>query len=234
MSDTASEARDSPRKRWTETWSRLAILTSLLGMFGLVFWLAMKSREMLVRPTVALWVPPEALRIGTPWETENFEWVLPVENHEAVPIEVESFSRSCTCLSVEPKAFTIAPGARQELRLNLDLISQRKPSGEVDIQLMPQLKTREGQPQAKKFPPVWEIKGQVRRVLECDRRAYLGRHSELSQPLKLRTIPIKSLVPLESISAECDLPGWIASVRELKGGERELRLRAYPNNPMRR
>jgi hypothetical protein len=231
MSENESVSSRSPSKPSSETRKgRIVILVGLIGLFVLVFCMALKSRRMAEPEAVALWVPPAALKIGTVWETDHFEWVLPVENREATPIQVTSFSRSCSCLSVEPEAFTIEPGARRELRLTINLGSQLKPSGEVSIQLMPQLKVREGPIQGNKTPPVWEITGRVRRVLDCERQPYLGSHSELSEKLALKT-PLKSLVPLKSISMECDLPGWGASFEQGKGGEWAVRV--TPPAPLR-
>jgi hypothetical protein len=171
------------------------------------------------------------LNIGTVWETDHFEWILPIENREETLIEVESFSTTCNCMSIVPQSFILEPGARRELRLQINLGSQLKPTGEVSIHLLPQLKERGENSSAKKFSPEWKVTGQVRRVLAFDRDVYLGRHSELSQPLVLRTIPIEILVPLESLFAECDVPGLAASVERRDEGKAVLRL--TPLSPLR-
>jgi hypothetical protein len=176
---------------------------------------------------VRLSIPPDALNLGTIWENEDFMWTAPIENREAEPIEVKSFGKTCNCLSIEPQSFVIRPGERRELRLHIDLISQTKPTGEVAVRLWPQLRANSGTELAKHRAPEWTVSGQVRRALALDRSVYLGRHSELAQPLLARTIPIEVLVPLESLSAQCDVPGFTASV-ELPQGKDKTVLRLTP------
>lgn len=202
---------------------RLIPLAALVLACVAAFWLKTGFSKP-ARETVRLWAPPDALNLGTVWETDQLEWTLPVENREEAPVEVESFSTTCNCLSVEPQSFVLEPGARRDLRLQIDLGSQLKTTGEVNIQLVPQLKESGEGNQAKKLSPDWRITGQVRRALTFDRNVYLGRHSELSQPLEPWTIPVEVLVPLESLTAECDVPGLAASLERHDGGKASLRL----------
>jgi hypothetical protein len=177
---------------------------------------------------VRLSIPPDALNMGTVWEDEDFSWTVPIENQEATSVEVESFSRTCNCLSVEPESFVLGPDERRELRLRIDLASQTKPNGEVAVQLYPRLKTLPGTELAKRRAPEWTVKGQVRRVLVLDRQVDLGRHAEFSQPLPARNIPIEVLVPLESLSAHCNLASVAASVELPPHGEGKTVLRLAP------
>jgi hypothetical protein len=171
-----------------------------------------------------LWIPPDGLNMGTIWEDDQFTWTVPIENHEATPVEVASFSTTCNCLSVEPIAFVLAPGERRELRMRINLTSQVKDTGEVAVGLWAQVKKEDREP-GESLGPEWRIIGQVRRVLKFNRRLYyVGQHSELAQPLPAQTIPIEVLVPLESLSAECDLAGFTAKVECPQEGKTELRL----------
>jgi hypothetical protein len=170
-----------------------------------------------------LWIPPDALNMGTIWEDEQFKWTAPIENREATPIEVESFGTTCNCLSIEPNSFVLEPGERRELRLRINLTSQVKETGEVAVGLWAHVKKDDRKP-GEPLGPEWKITGQVRRVLKFNRRLYLGEHSELAQPLLMRTIPIEVLVPLESLSAECDLSGFTVNVERPEEGKGELRL----------
>lgn len=169
--------------------------------------------------TVRLSIPAEALDMGTVWEDDRFAWTVPIENQEAVSIEVTSFGTSCNCLSIEPKSFVLGSGARRELHLQIDLTKQTKPSGDVSVPLYPHLKSMPGTELEKRRPPEWTVKGRVRRILRLDRSVDLGRHSELSQPVPERSIPIEILVPLETLSAECNLANILASVELPTHGE---------------
>jgi hypothetical protein len=130
------------------------------------------SRGASTKAVVKLSVPQNAFNMGTVWEDEYFSWTVPIENQEAESIEVESFRRTCNCLSIEPESFVLGPGERRELRLTIDLLAQTKPTGEVAIMLSPRLKA--GTTPAK-LAPEWTVHGQVRRVLALERNVYLGR-----------------------------------------------------------
>lgn len=153
---------------------------------------------------------------------------MPIENHEGEPIEVESFSKTCNCLSVEPESFVLEPGERRELHLQIDLTKQTKPTGEATVQLRPRLKVKPGMKSAKRRPPEWSVIGYVHRALAVERQVDLGRHSELSQPLTARIIPVEVLVPLESLSAQCSSPNFAASVELPPNGQGKTVLRLNP------
>jgi hypothetical protein len=170
--------------------------------------------------------------MGTIWEDEQFAWTVPIENHEATPIEVASFGTSCNCLSVEPSSFVLAPGERRELRMRINLTSQVKDTGEVAVGLWARLKKDNREP-GESLGPEWMIVGQVRRVLKFNRRLfYVGQHSELAQPLPVQTIPLEVLVPLQSLSAECDLAGFTTKVEAVKEGKALLELRSVTPRPL--
>jgi hypothetical protein len=170
-----------------------------------------------------LWIPPDALNMGTIWESEEFAWTVPIENHEATPVAVESFGTTCNCLSIEPKSFVLGPGERRQLALKINLTSQVKEDGQIAVGLWARI-TKETRKPAEPLPE-WKITGQVRQVLKFNRRLlYLGERSELAQPLPVQTIHMEVLVPLESLSAQCDLAGFTAKVEGLNEGKTLLRL----------
>ncbi len=184
-------------------------------------------RPSFLRPSkrvVQLWIAPDALNMGTIWEDDQFTWTVPIENREPARIEVEQFGSTCNCLSIEPSSFELEPGERRQLRLRINLTSQVKETGQIAVSLWPQLKKEDRKP-GEALGPEWEIVGQVRPVLKFNRRlCYLGQHSELAQPLPVQTISIELLVPLESLSAECDLAGFTAEVTDLQDGKAVLQL----------
>ena len=104
-----------------ETWrkSRRRCLTLLLGvvcLFVCVFWMTINRSAFSVHTnadTFGLLIPKESLNFGTVWEEEKFSWTVPIENHEAESVEIESFSSSCSCLSIKPKSLVIGPGERR-------------------------------------------------------------------------------------------------------------------------
>jgi hypothetical protein len=171
-----------------------------------------------------LWIPPEALSMGTIWESEEFAWTVPIENHEAAPVEVESFGTTCNCLSIEPKSFVLQPGEQRQLALKINLTSQVKETGQIAVGLWAKVKKETRKP-GEPLGPEWRINAQVRQVLKFNRRLlYVGQYSELAQPLPIQTIPLEVLAPLESLSAQCDLVGFTAKVQGLQEGKPQVQL----------
>ena len=89
---------------------------------------------------IKLWITANALNMGTIWESDEFAWTVPIENHEAIPVQVESFGTTCNCLSIEPKSFVLGPGERRDLALKIDLTSQVKEGGQIAVGLWAQVK----------------------------------------------------------------------------------------------
>jgi hypothetical protein len=202
------------------------LCAAIIGLGAALGW-GLKHSSFLLHSSGAestkLWIPPDALNMGTIWESEEFAWTVPIDNHELSPIEIQSFGSTCNCLSIEPQSFVLGPGQRRDLYLKIDLTSQVKPTGEVSVGLWPVLKNQHTKPEGP-IGPEWQIAGQVRRVLKFDRRIYLGQHSELAQPLPVRSIPIEVLVPLVSLSAKSDLAGFSAKVERLEGAKTIVHL----------
>jgi hypothetical protein len=130
---------------------------------------------------------------------------VPVENREPFAVEIERFSSTCNCLSVEPKSFTLGPGETQTIRLQIDLTSQARPTGDIAVGLTPRLKSGARWPE-------WTVRGRVRRVLTMVRKVDLGQHSELAQPFPPWTVPVESALSLDMLSVQCDVPGLVASI----------------------
>lgn len=178
-----------------------------------------------------LLVPPTSLDLGTVWEAEEFAWTVPVENREEVPLDVRSVRATCSCLSVEPQSFVLEPGGRRDLRLNIDLVSKASPTGEMSVQFTLLLNAESSW--GRQRGPEWTVKGKVRRALALPPPTYLGRFSELSQPLPAWSIPVEVLAPLGSVAAGCNRPGFSASIDVPPAeGKAMLRLAPPPDLPV--
>jgi hypothetical protein len=160
-------------------------------------------------------VPEDRLDLGPVWESDEVYLTLPIENQESGPVEVESFSATCNCLSVEPRSFALRPGERRELRLRLDLTTKQSQGENIGVRLTAKLNP--GASGGKRLGPEWRVSGTLRRVLEVEPAVYLGRHSELSA-VPPQVVPVRALVPLASLSARSDIPGVDVSVRPPPAG----------------
>jgi hypothetical protein len=111
----------------------------------------------------ALSIENASLDFGEVWENAKFDWTLPIRNTTADPIEVLSFSTSCSCLDVRPQSFVVQPGQAQRLTLTLDLTRVFRPDGPdqltSEISFVP---TIMGHPLQNEG---WRLKGKVRKLL---------------------------------------------------------------------
>jgi hypothetical protein len=159
-------------------------------------------------------IAASSLDLGSLWESEEHVSTVTVENKEPTPVEVESVQTTCNCLSVEPQQFVLQPGERRELRLKIDLTAKSPQPSDLSLQLSLLLKAETSA--GKQRGPEWTLRGNVRRVLTLTNNTHFGRISELAQPLQPLSIPVEVLTPLGSITAECDVPGFIPSLQVTK------------------
>ena len=183
-------------------------------------------------PRVQLAVPEDLLDLGTVWETDAYDLTLPIENLESFPVTVEKFGSSCTCISINPDSFTIDPGGRRDVQLKLDLTAKKDwdAKDETTVRLWPIVKV--GPEGGDRRGPEWMIHARCRRAFTVPGSTFLGRCSELAQPIPPQNIPITVLVPLESLTATCDLAGFATSIETISEKSRLLRLTATSSLPV--
>lgn len=132
MTQSGSMASSHPSKPWSETGrGRIIILLGVMGLFALVFWMAMKSRRMLT-PKSALVVDEQYLSFGEVWEDPAFVWTLPIRNTTNQDVEIAGFAMDCSCSRIEPSALSIPAQGKAEVRLTLDL--RNRPRSHSDLE----------------------------------------------------------------------------------------------------
>ena len=75
------------------------------------------------------------LDFGTQWDTDRFAWTVRVRNSSTERVTIRRLSSSCSCTSLEPSQFELAPGGEQTIRLQIDLGAVKDRSGAVRILL---------------------------------------------------------------------------------------------------
>lgn len=162
MQESESLASSSPSKTWPETRrGRIIILAGMIGLFVLVFWMAMKSRQMIAVP-VGLVVSANDLDVGEVWEQGEFQRNLTIRNTTEKEVTIDGFSSSCGCLSIEPSSLTIPSGKEAEVRATLNLtLGDSRDNMNFEVKITPVLRDLYGQ-----HPPVWIIRGQARRLMK--------------------------------------------------------------------
>ncbi len=181
---------------------------------------------------VRLEAPAGAFDMGEIWESEEFAWTVPVENREPVAVEIEGYSASCACVAIEPQAFALGAGDRRDIRLTIDLSPKSKALADADVSVVLRPRLKPDAAGNARPGPEWKITGRVRRALAVDGSAYFGRHSVLAQPLPALSVPFDALVPLESVAASIDAPGFAATIDFRPPDQKNATLRVAATTPL--
>ncbi len=167
----------------------------------------------------ALSVDAASPDFGDALETEQFLWSLVIRNLGSVDRVVESLDGSCACLSVSPRAFSLAPG--QSLRVDLKLHLSNRCTSESEnfsVTLWPKIQGRSEMPN-------WVLRGRVRTVLRPEVNVLQLGNESIRQPQIERTVKIAGLPGIERI--ECAAGAhWAALVTKDSPGLFVLTLRA--------
>jgi hypothetical protein len=84
-------------------------------------------------PPPPLSVDAASLDFGSTWNSEEFEWRVPIQNSSAFPVKVDRLEGSCTCTLVSPSAFVLRPGEQVNVKLKYNLFSRTRRDGLVPI-----------------------------------------------------------------------------------------------------
>jgi hypothetical protein len=206
MMEGESLANSSPGKTWSQTRrGRLVIMVGLLGLFALVFGLAMKSRRMVAEPA-ALVVDEQHLWFGEVWEDLAFVWTLPITNIRGQDVEIKQFHTTCTCVDIEPKRLVIPAKQKREVRLTLNLTTAPlkeagSPVRDLEVGVSPEMSV-EGRGVAR--TTMWTIRGRIRSAIQCESSLIdFGSQSELGQPIPSQHTRITTFATLRSLKASC-------------------------------
>ena len=141
----------------------------------------------------ALTVDPRYLDFGEVWETDKFEWPIIVENRGTETQVVTKVNGSCTCLSITPSEFTLAPGQKLKVQAVLKLRGRSSPS---------ETQTHEdfavtvwADVSGKSKPVAWQLRGRLKRAISTPDQMDLGFTSRRTPDASAQLFLIKLLDP---------------------------------------
>jgi hypothetical protein len=175
-------------------------------------------------PAAPLAAEPSSLLFGAVWNTDHFQWTVPVHNVSNEWVHVKRLKTSCTCTSVSPSAFTLKPGESVDLRLTFDFAERLhqwpdRPEMQFAQSVSAYVDDDGSYPVA-----TWELKGVVK-------NAFFVRSGELNfgetlvegQPFPLRSFEVVCFKPCRDLEASLDSQS--GTVRVERSQEREDRFR---------
>jgi hypothetical protein len=204
---------------------------SVLVLICIVFYLFDASRADVAEP---LQVGGSKLNLGTMWAQNEYRWQLPVTNTSDARIEVIDVMTSCTCLSLAPQSFSLAPRETRQLDLVLDLLSRRDSSAyssfwPYEVELIPVIKDQ-------RLPPSsWSLRGTVRALLpglpsEID----FGTTCVAGFEYPSRNLHFQTAIPLQDLTVRSSNESvvHVKSIRRLDEGERSFSITLIPSPMM--
>jgi hypothetical protein len=125
-----------------------------------------------------LLIPPGQLSLGDVYDTASLRVSLSVLNTSDETVSVSDISRSCTCLSIRPDAFSLKPGESLPLSVTLDLSQYGKDSSVTpfSLELVPSVHPAHDSSYSVPQRP-WVVTGNVHRLVALN-----------TNPLQLSTL----------------------------------------------
>jgi hypothetical protein len=150
---------------------------------------------------VSLYIDPKYLDFGEVWETDRFQWRVPVHNVGMESVHILAKSRSSSCAQdLDPEI--LLPGQCRELRFEFDLrpvcaAQEHRSLRAVELPLPIAIATRTHR-------QAWVLRGRVRSTLIVPTKLIdLGRAVVTSAP-RCREIPIRALAEVRELLVAFD------------------------------
>lgn len=187
------------------------------------------SMEASPREVAGLVAEPDSLAVGEVWEDPTFVREVVLTNRGSQPARVTDLSGGCECSRVEPRAFTVAPGAAQRVRVTIDL-THRFPyqygagRRELALALSPTLADRGAAAGA------WTLTGVVKSRVSLDGRGleFADRCGQGGPPVT-RAMRATAHVPLAGLTASSPPDRASVEVRPVAGMPDQFAIRVTPH-----
>ncbi len=224
MSQSETNSVDSRFRRpasWRRIWPGALVLS--LCLFALWFGTRIWPGPL---PNRGLTIDASHLDFGELWENSELSKRLSIANAGSSQVEILDWTSSCGCVAVRPRSFKIAPGAIQELAVDVDLrfLVARAESGSeappFSIKLIPQIRGSEAEQEG------WIVKGRIKRLLRLDRaQVDFGDKLIRGESFPSRRFRVDAAVSLDELTAHTNPSQATVTV---VGGPTEFLLEICP------
>jgi hypothetical protein len=196
--ETHNPASVSARK---PLWRRAWPLGVLALAAGAAFWLSLQTWRQ-PPPNGGLVVDAKYLDFGEAWEDSKFSWKIPIRNAGRSKVEVLNFATSCSCASINPREFTLAPQETREVHIDINLAlgppaADKKHVQPFEAMIVPILKGNIARPSG------WTVKGRVKKVFTVSPPALAISYTP-GNDHTTATISVEQYVPLAELRAKVE------------------------------
>ena len=186
--------------------SKIKWLLPIALLLLIIFWGLSQSKNDTSSKMPSLWVEGDNLNFGEVQESDSFRWKIPIKNISPKAIKVSRIIASCSCTSISPSSFVLAPGQKIDLKINMNLIgiygiTPPHFSRLFETRIVPIFESN---------PPekiIWTLKGKVLSAFRVSNTniSFLGPDAVVrGTKTKPRQIVVNSRVPLKKLAVEHD------------------------------
>lgn len=142
------------------------------------------------------------------WETDQFEWIVPVRNGSGTPVRISRWSNTCNCLGVEPESPDFSPGEIKLLKSRLDLSKKLQATYTTQPVSVTLAGTLTGGTQVR-----WQLHGRVKPILKASADLFFEALSDVAQPYPARQIGLEFARSPANLKVGLDSPHVTVSLR---------------------
>ncbi len=154
-------------------------------------------------PLPPLSIEPASLDFGSVWNSEKFEWTIPIRNTTNFAIDVGRLEGSCSCTLVTPSSFMLKPGEEISVKLRYDLFSRTRQAGDATVPFDDLLRASmigDDRPLA-----AWHIHGLVKNAFSCKpNQLDFGDSVVEGRPYPSKTIDVTCFQPCRELEVSAD------------------------------
>lgn len=177
----------------------------------------------------ALTIDPRHLNFGEVWETDRFEWTVPVQNEADLPLRVAPLNNSCGCVGLFASE-VIPPNGTTPIKFVIDLrerCASVEPKATRDVSIQVSL----GGDAASRVKEIGvELRGRVKSALLVPAKLIDFGLLPPTANLPTRVVPIRALRELSDIAVAVDRGSVSAELKPVVPGQWELFVR--PTAPL--
>jgi hypothetical protein len=175
------------------------------------------------KPSQALVISPGKDSFGEVWETTEFTHTFPVENRSSEPVEVVHVSGSCNCMKIEPQAFTVAPGATQNITVTIDFTKKPSKDGRAAFGLTYFVKDEQKQ---MRTGGQWVVQGLVNKIVQISGKLDFGRISNKEKKRPSTFCEIKVAPQVDKVLIDYDNKDIDIQLTNLEKSRQTYRIEA--------
>jgi hypothetical protein len=154
-----------------------------------------------------LYIAPEDLEFGAVWANAQIDRAVQVTNVSEAPVHVRDIRMGCSCISVSPKSFSLAPGSSERVHLHLNAsvnpLIGKSTTIDASIDLVPLVDANGA---VRQLSP-WRVTASIQKAVSVSAtKVDFGASVPVKGPYATKEIEVACAVPLKRLDATTEAP----------------------------